>query len=51
MEMAPTKVTKGGEVRIVDSSKFKASENVAMAMVTVPINHTPMQNIAQDRAD
>src|SRR5882724_396650 len=35
MEMAPTKVTKGGEVRIVDSSKFKASENVAMAMVTV----------------
>jgi oxalate decarboxylase len=34
MEMPPTKVTKGGEVRIVDSSKFKAS-TTAMAMVTV----------------
>jgi oxalate decarboxylase len=35
MEMPPTKRTKGGEVRIVDSSIFKASTNVAMAMVTV----------------
>src|ERR1700749_3358171 len=33
--MPPTKRTKGGEVRIVDSSTFKASTNVAMAMVTV----------------
>src|SRR5258708_31979928 len=35
MEMPPTKRTKGGEVRIVDSSTFKASATVAMAMVTV----------------
>ena len=35
MEMPPTKRTKGGEVRIVDSSTFKASTTVAMAMVTV----------------
>jgi oxalate decarboxylase len=35
MEMPPTKRTKGGEVRIVDSSKFKISTTVAMAMVTV----------------
>src|SRR5882762_4963487 len=35
MEMPPTKRTKGGEVRIVDSSTFKASTNVAMALVTV----------------
>src|SRR5882762_1687552 len=35
MEMPPTKRTKGGEVRIVDSSTFKASTNIAMAMVTV----------------
>ena len=35
MEMPPTKRTKGGEVRIVDSSRFKASTTVAMAMVTV----------------
>ena len=35
MEIPPTKLTKGGEVRIVDSSIFKASTNVAMAMVTV----------------
>src|ERR1700730_16506745 len=34
MEMPPTKQTKGGEVRIVDSSKFKAS-TTAMAMVIV----------------
>jgi oxalate decarboxylase len=35
MEMPPTKRTTGGEVRIIDSSKFKASTTVAMAMVTV----------------
>ena len=35
MEMPPTKRTKSGEVRIVDSSIFKASTNIAMAMVTV----------------
>src|SRR3984893_4870718 len=35
MEMPPTKRTKGGEVRIVDSRTFKASTNIAMAMVTV----------------
>jgi oxalate decarboxylase len=34
MEMPPTKVTKSGEVRIVDSSRFKVS-TTAMAMVTV----------------
>src|SRR3981081_3893749 len=34
-ERPPTKRTKGGEVRIVDSSTFKASTNVAMALVTV----------------
>jgi oxalate decarboxylase len=33
--MPATKRTKGGEVRIVDSSTFKASTNIAMAMVTV----------------
>src|SRR5258708_3533265 len=35
MELPATKNTKGGEVRIVDSSKFKISTTVAMAMVTV----------------
>ncbi len=35
MEMPPTKRANGGEVRIVDSSTFKASTNIAMAMVTV----------------
>jgi oxalate decarboxylase len=35
LEMPPTKRTKGGEVRIVDSSIFKASANIAMAMVTL----------------
>jgi len=35
MEMPPTKRTKGGEVRIVDSSKFTVSKTMAMAMVTV----------------
>jgi oxalate decarboxylase len=34
MEMPPTKQTKGGEVRVVDSSNFKIS-TTAMAMVTV----------------
>jgi oxalate decarboxylase len=34
MEMPPTKQTKGGEVRIVDSSNFKVS-TTAMALVTV----------------
>jgi oxalate decarboxylase len=35
MEMPPTKRMKGGEVRIVDSSKFNVSKTMAMAMVTV----------------
>jgi oxalate decarboxylase len=35
MDLPPTKTTKGGEVRIVDSSLFKVSTTVAMAMVTV----------------
>ena len=35
MEIPPTKRTKSGEVRIVDSSNFKASANIAMAMVTL----------------
>jgi oxalate decarboxylase len=35
MEMPPTNRTKGGEVRIVDSSTFKVSTNIAMAMVTL----------------
>jgi oxalate decarboxylase len=35
MEMPLTKRTKGGEVRIVDSSTFKVSTTVAMALVTV----------------
>lgn len=35
MEMPPTVRTRGGEVRIVDSSIFKASTNIAMSMVTV----------------
>jgi oxalate decarboxylase len=35
MEIPPTKRAKGGEVRIVDSSKFNASTTVAMAMVTL----------------
>src|SRR6266567_2720344 len=34
MEIPPTKKTKGGEVRVVDSSNFKVS-TTAMAMVTV----------------
>jgi len=35
MEIPPTKSTKGGEVRIIDSGTFKASTTIAMAMVTV----------------
>jgi oxalate decarboxylase len=35
MEIQPTVRTKGGEVRIVDSSIFKVSANIAMAMVTL----------------
>jgi oxalate decarboxylase len=35
MEMPAAKRTKGGEVRIVDSSQFKVSSTVAMAMVTI----------------
>jgi oxalate decarboxylase len=35
MEMPPTVRTKGGEVRTVDSSIFKPSTNIAMAMVIV----------------
>src|SRR5438046_6351529 len=34
MEMPPTKATKSGEIRIVDSGKFKVS-TTAMAMVTL----------------
>jgi oxalate decarboxylase len=34
MQMKPTKVTKGGEVRIVDSNNFKVT-TTSMAMVTV----------------
>ncbi len=34
MEMPPTKLTKGGEVRIVDSNNFKAT-TTAMSMVTI----------------
>jgi oxalate decarboxylase len=35
MEMPPTVSTKSGEVRIVDSSKFKVATTVARAMVTL----------------
>ena len=35
MAIPPTKSTKGGEVRIVDSSTFKVATTVAMAMVTL----------------
>jgi oxalate decarboxylase len=34
-EVKPTRKTQGGEVRIVDSSTFKVSTTVAVAMVTV----------------
>jgi oxalate decarboxylase len=33
--MTPTKKTRGGEVRIVDSRNFQASKNIASALVTV----------------
>src|SRR4030081_4156080 len=33
--MKPTRQTKGGEVRVVDSSTFKVSKNIAAALVTV----------------
>jgi oxalate decarboxylase len=35
MDTPPTKQTKSGEVRIVDSSSFKVATTVAMAMVTL----------------
>lgn len=35
MKMAPNKRTKGGEVRIIDSSNFKIAQNIAAALVTV----------------
>lgn len=35
MDMPVTRRTKGGEIRVVDSSKFKVATTVAMAMVTV----------------
>lgn len=35
MDISPTKQAKGGEVRIVDSNTFKASKDIAMAMVTL----------------
>ena len=34
-QMQPTKRTKGGEVRVIDSSAFKISQNIAAAVVTV----------------
>jgi len=33
--MEPTKTTKGGEVRVVDSRNFPASKHIAAALVTV----------------
>jgi oxalate decarboxylase len=35
MQMKPQKSTKGGEVRIVDSTNFPAAANIAMARVTL----------------
>jgi oxalate decarboxylase len=35
MNMPPTKQTKSGEVRIIDSNKFKVSTQIAAAIVTV----------------
>jgi len=35
MQMPATKRTKGGEVRIIDSSTFKIAQNIAAAVVTV----------------
>ena len=34
-DMKPSKVTKGGSVKIVDSSNFKVAENIAAALVTI----------------
>jgi oxalate decarboxylase len=34
-EMAPTRTTPGGEIRIVDSRNFPVSKNVAAALVTL----------------
>lgn len=35
LEQPPAKRTKGGEVRIIDSSSFKIAQNIAAAVVTV----------------
>ena len=35
MQMAPTKRNKSGEVRVIDSSIFKVSANIAAAIVTI----------------
>jgi oxalate decarboxylase len=35
MQMKPQKITKGGEVRIVDSTNFPAAANIAMGHVTL----------------
>ena len=35
MDHSPTKRTKGGDVRIIDSSSFKAAQNIAAALVTL----------------
>ena len=35
MQMPPSKRTKGGEVRVIDSSTFKISQNIAASVVTV----------------
>jgi oxalate decarboxylase len=35
MQQPPTKRSKGGEVRIIDSSNFKIAQNIAAAVVTV----------------
>lgn len=34
-QMPPTKRTRGGEVRVIDSNTFKISQNIAAAVVTV----------------
>lgn len=48
-EMQPTKVTKGGEVRIIDSSTFKASTTIAAAIVTVHPGRYPRTPLASER--
>src|SRR5207302_279047 len=35
MQQPPTKRTKGGEVRIIDSSNFKIAQNIAASLVTL----------------